>query len=104
MASISQVDIHQVKDWLEEGSANIIDIRDPASFSMGHIPSAIPVGDQNVEECIGILDKDKTLVVCCYHGISSQDAAGFFMAKGFSNVHNMIGGYEAWRHGYPSKT
>ncbi len=104
MSNISQMDIHQVNKLIIEESANIVDIRDPAAFAMGHIPTAISMNEHNVEEVIGPLDKEKTLVVCCYHGISSQGAAGYFMEKGFKDVHSMTGGYEAWRHGYPSET
>ena len=103
MPNISQIDIHQVNEYLAEKSANIVDIRDPASFSMGHIPGAILLNEQNMEEVIGQLDKEKTLVVCCYHGNSSQGAAGYLMEKGFKDVHSMIGGHEAWSHTYPSE-
>jgi len=103
MPNISQIDIHKVNEFLEEGSAIIIDIRDPASYARGHIPSALSLTEQNLEEVIGQLDKKKTLVVCCYHGISSQGAASFLMSKGFKDVHSMMGGFEAWQQTYPSE-
>ena len=103
MSSISQVDIQQVHEWVEEEAANILDIRDPMSFSLGHIPKATNVSSENVAEQIETLDKSKTLVICCYHGISSQEAAGYFMQHGFQDVHSMIGGYEAWKSAYPSE-
>ena len=103
MPNISQIDVHAVNDFLTEESANIVDIRDPASFAMGHIPTALSLNEQNVEELTGQLDMEKTLVVCCYHGISSQGAAGYLMSKGFKDVHSMIGGFEAWQMNYPSE-
>lgn len=103
MPNISQIDIHKVNEFLTEGSATIVDIRDPASFAMSHIPSALSLNDQNVDPLLDQLDKQKTLVVCCYHGISSQGAAGYFMSKGFKDVHSMIGGYEAWQQNFPSE-
>jgi len=103
MPNISQIDVHQVNDFLAEGSANIVDIRDPASFAMGHVPTALSLNEQNIEEVIGQLNKEKTLVVCCYHGISSQGAAEYLMSKGFKDVHSMIGGFEAWQMNYPSE-
>ncbi len=103
MPNISQIDIHQVNDFLAEGSANIVDIRDPASYTMGHIPTALSLNEQNMEQVTDQLDKEKTLVVCCYHGISSQGAAAYLMSQGFKNVHSMIGGYEAWQQNYPSE-
>ncbi len=103
MPNISQIDTHQVNEFLTEGSATIVDIRDPASYAMGHIPTAVALNDHNIEEITGKLDKQKTLVVCCYHGISSQGAAAYLMSQGFKNVHSMIGGYEAWQMNYPSE-
>ncbi len=103
MPNISQIDIHKVNEFLTEGSATIIDIRDPASFAMGHIPTALSLNEQNVDPILDQLDKQKTMVVCCYHGISSQGAAGYFMSKGFRDVHSMIGGYEAWQQNYTSE-
>lgn len=103
MPNISQIDIYKTNEFLEEGSATIIDIRDPASYAMGHIPTALSLTDQNVEQMIEQLDKAKTVVVCCYHGISSQGAASFLMSKGFKDVHSMMGGFEAWQQNYPSE-
>ena len=103
MPNISQIDIHQVNELLEEESANIVDIRDPATFAMGHIPGAIALNEENIEQLTEQLDKDKTLVVCCYHGISSQGAAAYLMSKGFKDVHSMMGGFEAWQQNYPSE-
>ena len=103
MTQISQVDIHQVKEWVDAQSAAILDIRDPMAFSMGHIPTARHVSDANVQETLDSLDKNQTVVVCCYHGISSQGAAGYLMQNGFTDVHSMAGGFEAWSQAYPAE-
>ena len=103
MPNISQIDIHKVNEFLSEGLATVVDIRDPASFAMGHIPGALPLNEDNIEQLIEQLDKEKPLVVCCYHGISSQGAASYLMSKGFKDVHSMMGGFEAWQQNYPSE-
>ena len=41
--------------------------------------------------------KDKSIIVCCYHGNSSQSAAEFLVKSGFNDVYSLDGGYEAWR-------
>jgi len=103
MPNISQIDVHKVNELLDEESATIVDIRDPASYAMGHIPTTLSLTEQNIEQMIERLDKEKTIVVCCYHGISSQGAASFLMSKGFKDVHSMMGGFEAWQQNYPSE-
>ena len=86
----------KVQEMLEESSINVVDIRDPSSYSAGHIPTAQPISDNNVQEFIDSADKEKPLVVCCYHGISSQGAAEYFSENGFNEVYSMTGGYSAW--------
>ena len=103
MPPFQEIDIQKVKEMSENQSANIVDIRDPASFSSGHIPTAIPVSDENVKEFTENTNKEKPLVVCCYHGISSQGAAAYFAEQGFKEVYSMTGGFEAWRGAYPAE-
>ena len=86
----------KVQEMLEESSINVVDIRDPGSYSTGHIPTALSISDNNVQEFIDSADKEKPLVVCCYHGISSQGAAEYFSENGFNEVYSMTGGYSAW--------
>ena len=97
MDSIKQIDVHKVKIIEDNDSATIVDIRDPASYQAGHIPNAIHLSDNTVEKFISDTDKNKPLVVYCYHGISSQGAAAYFSEQGFKEVSSMIGGFEAWR-------
>ena len=104
MAPIKQIDVHQVKQLEEKDSATIVDIRDPASFKAGHIPNAIHLSDETVEQFITDTDKNKPLVVYCYHGISSQGAAAYFSEKGFKEVSSMIGGFEGWLSAFPNST
>ena len=86
----------KVQEMLEESSINVVDIRDPSSYSAGHIPTALSISDNNIQEFIDSADKEKPLVVCCYHGISSQGAAEYFSENGFNEVYSMTGGYSAW--------
>ena len=104
MVPIKQIDVHQVKQLEEQDSATIVDIRDPASFKAGHIPNAIHLSDETVEQFITDTDKNKPLVVYCYHGISSQGAAAYFSEKGFKEVSSMIGGFEGWLTAFPNST
>jgi thiosulfate sulfurtransferase len=75
---------------------NVIDIRDPGSYSAGHIPSAVSLNDTNVKGYIESADKEKPLIVYCYHGITSRGAAEYLSQNGFKEVYSMTGGFEAW--------
>ena len=97
MVSINEINIQKVKEMGENDSATIVDIRDSASFQSGHIPNAIHLSDDTVQEFILSVDKEKPLIVYCYHGISSQGAAAYFSEQGFKKVSSMTGGFEGWR-------
>ena len=93
-----EINAHKVQEMVEEESVNVVDIRDPGSYSAGHIPTAVSVSDSTVQQFIESAEKEKPLVVCCYHGISSQGAAEYFSENGFNEVYSMTGGYSAWPH------
>ncbi len=104
MASFSEVDVHKVKEMDDNCSATIVDIRDSASFQSGHIPSAIHLDDETVQQFVADTDKEKPLVIYCYHGISSQGAATYFSEQGFKEVYSMTGGFEGWRAAFPDSS
>lgn len=91
---LSIAEFHELKT---EGPVTIVDIRDPNSFATGHISQAINVNQLNVEQFIADADMDQPLVVCCYHGHSSQPTAQFFVERGFDIVYSLDGGYEAYQ-------
>ena len=104
MSPFQEIATGKVKEMLEQKNVNVADIRDPASYSSGHIPTAVSVSDGNVQEFTQNTDKDTPLVVCCYHGISSQGAASYFAGQGFKEVYSLTGGFEAWQASHPSES
>ena len=91
-----EIAAQKVQEMQDEGAVNVVDIRDPGSFSAGHIPNAVSLNDGNVKEYIETTDKEKPLVVCCYHGNSSRGAAEYLSQNGFKEVYSMTGGFDAW--------
>jgi thiosulfate sulfurtransferase len=101
---IPQIQIHEAKRKLDEKSSLFVDIRDPRSYRQAHIPGAIHMNDGNVQEFVQQTDKDKEVVVYCYHGNSSMGATAYLIENGFTNVASMSGGFEAWRPVYEHET
>lgn len=96
--SISAADAYTL---LAEPRAQLVDIRDEYAFNEGHIERAQRIDNNNVGSFIGTADKMSPLIVCCYHGISSQSAAQFFIEQGFAEVYSLSGGFEGWRASFP---
>ncbi len=86
----------QARELIAQGQAGVVVVRDPGSFEAGHIGGAISLGEHNVGAFVSESDKDIPLIVCCYHGISSQGAAAYFAEQGFREVYSLNGGYDAW--------
>ncbi|MBG6288272.1 MULTISPECIES: thiosulfate sulfurtransferase GlpE [Pseudomonas] len=89
---------------LRENGAQVVDIRDPQSYAMGHISGSRHIDNYSVADFIREADMDAPLVVVCYHGNSSQSAAAYFVQQGFSEVYSLDGGFELWRSVYPADT
>lgn len=101
---IPQIQIHEAKKKLDEKSSLFVDIRDPGSYRQAHIPGAIHLNDGNVQDFVQQTDKNKEVVVYCYHGNSSMGATAFLIENGFTNVASMSGGFEAWRPVYEQES
>ena len=95
-ALFKNITIEEAKGLLSDG-ANIVDIRDDASYAASHVEGAIHLSNDNLHDFIQANDLDKPLLVYCYHGHSSQTAAQFLAEQGFEEVYSVIGGYTQWQ-------
>ncbi len=88
----------ELKAKIEAGEeVVVVDIRDPGSFSAGSIKGSLLLNNDNVQLFIEQTDKSKPVIVCCYHGNSSQSAAQFLAEQGFGDTYSLQGGYELWK-------
>ena len=97
--NFKQISVYEAKQLIEVGDITIFDIRDQEAYSTGHICNAINAEDIDINSFIIKGDKEKPLLVYCYHGHSSQSAAEHFVENGFANVYSLDGGYTAWPQG-----
>ena len=100
MNEVPDIQIHDAKKKFDQKDCMFVDIRDPASYRAAHIPGAVHLHDGNVQQFIEGADKERDLVVYCYHGNSSLGAVAYFLENGFKNIASMSGGFEAWRQAY----
>ncbi len=99
--SFTRISSEQAKSLLAKTETNLIDIRDEQSYQLNHISNAKHIDNQSISTFIETADKSKPLIVCCYHGNSSQSAAQFFSEQAFQEVYSLDGGFELWRTLYP---
>ena len=101
MHPVPEVDVIAARSQLEADEATFVDVRDRRSYEASHVPGAIHVTDHNVDEFVVSTDKERPLVVYCYHGNASRGGTLYFQQQGFRTVHSLRGGFEAWRGGNP---
>lgn len=103
-ATIKERSVRDVHDNRDAGTV-LVDIREPAEFSRGHIPGAIliPRGLLEFEIVPALLrahvdeePEDCEIVLYCGTGGRSALAAKSLDDMGFRNVSSMDGGIVAW--------
>ena len=104
MQAFQRIRAGDAKAMMATNQPQIIDIRDAMSFDAGRITGAQRVDNNNISEFMAAADKNTPLLVCCYHGNSSQGAAQYFAEQGFSEVYSLDGGFEMWKMAFPDLT
>lgn len=96
--------ISELKQVLADKTHVVVDIRDQASFNQNRIPNAIHLTNDSLADFMRDADFDAPTVVCCYHGISSQQAAQYLISQDFTDVYSLDGGFTEWQSTYPNDT
>ena len=95
LISASQLDegIKAKKQW------QMIDVREPREFAMGHVPGVknIPLG--NLENKISEVARDQEVVLICLNGSRAYSAWQLLKARGYDPrlLKVLVGGMEQWR-------
>ena len=93
---IKSLTVQELQQRLAAGDITLIDVR-PASGRAQAAPLAqARVLEEEGYDALAALPKDTALAFICHHGVSSRGVAERFAAHGFSNVHNVEGGMDAW--------
>ena len=97
MANFERISVATASAMMAKGNVMVVDVRDEQSFAAGRLPGARHLDNTSVADFIDQADFATPVIVCCYHGNSSQGAAAFLNEKGFAQTYSMDGGFEAWR-------
>jgi monothiol glutaredoxin len=99
-ARVKQISVRDLKERLAAASSSgtplrLYDTRTLEEWQRASIPGAVLVND-GVRADIASLPKDTPLYFHCHHGGRSQAAAEHWLRQGFTSVHNVEGGIDAW--------
>jgi len=85
----------QASEQARAGTLTIVDVRPADERALASINAPYATFDDGPGEIEG-WPKDTPLAFLCHHGGRSAQAAEHFRALGFSKVHNITGGIDAW--------
>lgn len=96
----------EFSDGIMENNILLLDVRSPQEYEDLHIPGAmlIPVQElnQRIEEIESL--KDHPVYVYCRSGNRSRTASQILLDNGFSQVYNLDRGISSWAsQGYPTE-
>lgn len=105
---VEELTPEQVKEKLDDGEIQVIDIRDQRAFDEGHVPGAINVPMSELPRAVDEIDWEDEIVCVCPIGQSSIQAAKLVSSfEGIdedARVTSMKGGYRAWSYALESET
>ena len=83
--------------WLTENvPMRLVDIRTREEFDATKIRGAILFTQEIMTEMLGRWPRNELVVIYDHLGKKSMDAAAYFLGHGFTNVHALKGGIDAW--------
>lgn len=83
--------------WLKEGSATIVDVREPHEHQAGHIPGATLVPLSQFDPARVPAEPGKHLVFHCQGGMRCGPASARMAASGFTGtIYRLRGGMAGW--------
>ena len=90
------MDVRELSALRAAGTVHrLLDVRTTEERALATIAGAEHFTAELAED-LSDLDKDTMLIFHCHHGIRSMAVAQQFLLQGFTNVHNLTGGIDAW--------
>jgi adenylyltransferase/sulfurtransferase len=95
---MKEMSVHQLKKKLELGEdLQLVDVRDSHEFRLCRLTNALHIPLEKLPSRHSGIERNKTVVVYCHHGIRSAVAIAYLTeTHGFGNLYNLEGGIHAW--------
>jgi adenylyltransferase/sulfurtransferase len=94
---IGRIEPAQLKARLDAGEDLVLlDVREPEELQICSIDGALNIPLSQFAQRFEELDRSKTIVCICHHGMRSANAAGFLAENDFDDLLNLTGGVDAW--------
>jgi rhodanese-related sulfurtransferase len=95
-AKLQSMDQAELLKYLDKSDVTIVDVREPASYKKGHIPSAINIPFTDFQKRYNELDSSKLIILVCHTGGMGEASGQLLLQQGFKHVANLSGGIAKW--------
>lgn len=96
MGKFKTLSVDEMKPMLSTTDAMVLDCRDVRDYKVAHIDNAMHLHEGLRESLLLKGDKQRPMIIYCYHGHASEHVAEMFTDFGFKEVYSLKGGFEAW--------
>lgn len=99
-AAGSTVTARELKDMLDSGDVELIDVREPVEWDIVHIEGATLIPKDRIlsGEALSELPQNRKIVLHCKTGVRSAEALAALKRAGFADATHLQGGVIAWAH------
>lgn len=93
---VAAMSVQQLQQHLTTGDITLVDVRPVAGREQAAPLAQARILETEDSDALMALPKDTPLAFICHTGRSSRGIAEQFAASGFTHVHNVDGGMDAW--------
>jgi len=81
------------------GAPLVVDVRKPVEFGIGHVPGAVNIPVEELEERLVEVSSGNGVLVYCINGSRTRQAEPILYTNGIDNVYHLEGTFYAWIEG-----
>ncbi len=92
-----EMTVDELKRRLDDGQEiTVLDVRTPQEYDIARIDGSVLIPLNELQDRLGELDPEDTIVAHCHHGARSANAVHFLRQMGYKHAINLAGGIDAW--------
>jgi rhodanese-related sulfurtransferase len=96
---MNQITPAELAAWLGDKAREqpvLLDVREPWEYEKARIAGSALIPMREMPARLAELETQRGVVAICHHGGRSMQVAMFLEKQGFKQVHNLVGGIDAW--------
>ncbi|HZQ25009.1 MAG TPA: rhodanese-like domain-containing protein [Terriglobales bacterium] len=104
VATVSQITVNELQQRVSQDRTLVLDVRRQGEWDAGHIAGAEFWPLDRFSSSLPKIEKRAPLAVHCKSGYRSMIACSLLQRAGYSNVVNVVGGFDAWQEAHLAVT